>query len=84
MLTHAHIIAHLRRIIGDAALVAPDSFGLDDDLAQTGVDSLSLLRAIAEAEREFGIAIPDERFGCMRTLRALAQTVEDEVLANAA
>jgi acyl carrier protein len=84
MLTRSCILARLRVIIADAAAVMPESIGLDEDLAHSGVDSLSLLRAIAEVEREFGIVIPDERFARVRTLRALADTVEDELLAKAA
>lgn len=84
MLTRSCILARLRAIIADAAAVMPESIGLDEDLAHSGVDSLSLLRAIAEVEREFGLVIPDELFARVRTLKALAETVEDQLLASAA
>lgn len=83
MLSH-NTESRLREIVARAALVTPDSIGPDDDLSRAGVDSLSLLRAIAEVEAAFGVEIPDERFVCIRTLRTLVAAVEARLLADAA
>ncbi|HEX6249951.1 MAG TPA: acyl carrier protein [Gemmatimonadaceae bacterium] len=83
MLSH-NIEPRLRAIVARAALVSPDTIGPDDDLARAGVDSLSMLRAIAEVEAAFGVEIPDERFVCIRTLRTLVAAVEARLLADAA
>jgi acyl carrier protein len=74
----------VREIVAAAALVSADSIGPDDDLSRSGVDSLSMLRAIADVEAEFDIVIPDERFVSIRTLRTLAAAVEARVFADAA
>ena len=83
MLSH-DVEFRLREIVARAALVTPESIGPDDDLSRAGVDSLSMLRAIAEAEATFGVEIPDERFVCIRTLRMLVAAVEARLLADAA
>lgn len=83
MLNH-NTESRLREIIARAALVSPDSLGPDDDLSRAGVDSLSMLRTIAEVEAEFGVEIPDDRFVCIRTLRMLAAAVEARLLSDAA
>jgi acyl carrier protein len=83
MLSH-RTETRLREIIARAAMVSPDSIGPDDDLSRAGVDSLSMLRAIAEVEAVFDIEIPDERFVCIRTLRTLSAAVEARMLADAA
>jgi acyl carrier protein len=72
--------ARLRGIIAGMALVDGQSFGLDDELAGSGVDSLSVLRAVARIESEFGITIPDEEFARLRTLRALVSVVESRAV----
>ncbi|HET6204528.1 MAG TPA: acyl carrier protein [Planctomycetota bacterium] len=70
----------LREIVARVARVAPDSFGLDDDLPVVlGLDSLSSLRIAAGVEREFGVTIPDERLHALRTLRALREAATAEV-----
>lgn len=74
----------LRAIIAEVALVEPQSFGLDDDLAGSGVDSLSVLRVVAHIESELRIAIPDHEFPTIRSLRALIAAVETRVLAGVA
>jgi acyl carrier protein len=74
----------VRAIVAAAALVSADSIGPDDELSRAGVDSLSMLRAIAEVEAEFGIVIPDERFVSIRTLRTLIAAVEARLFADAA
>jgi acyl carrier protein len=76
--------ARLRQIIAAAVLIRPDSIGPDDDLSRSGVDSLSMLRVIADVEAEFDIVIPDERFVSIRTLRSLTAAVEARVFAGAA
>jgi acyl carrier protein len=76
--------ARLRQIIAAAALVGADSIGPDDDLSRSGVDSLSMLRVIADVEAEFDIVIPDERFVSIRTLRTLTAAVEARLFADAA
>ncbi len=64
----------LRRVVARVAKVSPDSFGLDDDLRATlGLDSLSSLRVAAGVEREFGVAIPDERLHDLPTARAVLE-----------
>jgi acyl carrier protein len=72
--------ARLRGIIAGMALVDGQSFGLDDELAGSGVDSLSVLRAVARIESEFGITIPDEEFARLRTLRTLVSVVESRAV----
>jgi acyl carrier protein len=69
----------LRKIIAEVALVPADSFTAEAELAGAGIDSLSVLRAVAEVEASFGITIPDESFARVRTLRALAEIVDHEV-----
>ena len=76
--------SRLRAIISTVALVAAESIGPDDDLSRSGVDSLSMLRVIADVEAEFDIVIPDERFVCIRTLRTLTAAVESRLYADAA
>jgi acyl carrier protein len=77
---NASVEARLRGIIAGMALVDGQSFGLDDELAGSGVDSLSMLRAVARIESEFGITIPDGEFARLRTLRGLVSVVEARVL----
>lgn len=77
---NASVEARLRGIIAGMALVDGQSFGLDDELAASGVDSLSMLRAVARIESEFGITIPDGEFARLRTLRGLVSVVETRAL----
>jgi acyl carrier protein len=69
----------LRRIIAEIALVPADSFAADAELGSGGIDSLSVLRAVAQIEEVFGIIIPDQSFAEVRTLAALTEIVEREV-----
>jgi acyl carrier protein len=64
--------ARVRWIIARVAKVESDSFGLEDDLRTTlGLDSLSSLRVAAGVEREFGVAIPDDKLHELPTLKAI-------------
>ena len=66
----------IRSIIADITLTPANAFGLDDDLPRTlRLDSLSLLRVVADIENAFGIHIDDARFHELRTLRELVKTV---------
>jgi acyl carrier protein len=67
----------LRNVVARVARVAPDSFGLDDDLRTTlGLDSLSALRVAAGVEREFGVTIPDEKLHELRTMRVVMEYLD--------
>ena len=67
----------LRKVVARVAKVAPDSFGLDDDLRTAlGLDSLSALRVAAGVEREFGVRIPDEKLHELRTTRVVMQYLD--------
>lgn len=67
--------SRVRDVIARVALVPCDSLDLDADLTGAGVDSLSLLRVVAEVEAEFDAMIPDEGFATIRTLRGLMEAV---------
>ena len=69
--------ARVRQIIAAIANVAPDAFGLDDELRTTlGLDSLSALRVAAGVEREFDVIIPDEKLHDLPTLRAMLEYLD--------
>lgn len=69
--------AIVRAIVADVTLMRVDHIGLDDDLPRLlSLDSLSLLRIIADIESEFGVHVPDEEFHTLRTLRAMLSYVE--------
>jgi acyl carrier protein len=73
----------IRRIIAEVTLKPADSFGLDDDLPRLlGLDSLSLLRIVADVEAAFGVRIADEEFSQLRSLRALLRGAEQLVIGN--
>lgn len=76
MLTDISLERRLRSIVARVALVPADSFSLDDEFAAAGLDSLSVLRIVAEVEEEFGFVIPDEEFGRLRTMRKLLRFAE--------
>ncbi|HKS05115.1 MAG TPA: phosphopantetheine-binding protein [Gemmatimonadaceae bacterium] len=62
----------IRRIIADITLKPTTSFGLDDDLPRLlSLDSLSLLRIVADIEATFNVRVDDARFHELRTLRAM-------------
>lgn len=70
--------ATIRRIIADVTLKPADSFGLDDDLPRLlSLDSLSLLRIVADIESAFDVRIDDSEFSRLRTLRALLRSAGD-------
>ena len=67
----------IRHIIADVTLKPAYSFGLDDDLPKLlSLDSLSLLRVVADVEETFGVRIADEEFSRLRTLRALMRCAQ--------
>jgi acyl carrier protein len=67
----------LRLIVARVARVSHDSIGVDDDLRTThGLDSLSALRVVASVEREFGVAIPDDKLHDLPTVSAILRYLD--------
>lgn len=38
----------------------PDTFGMDDDLFEAGLDSMGIMRLVLFIEEEFGVTLPDD------------------------
>lgn len=56
---------------------APEAFGDEDDLLEAGLDSMGIMRLVMFAEKEFGVALPDNEIepDNVRSLRALEQWI---------
>jgi acyl carrier protein len=67
----------IQRIVAEVArLKEPDAVPVDRDLYRdVGVKSTAALDLLLSLEDEFGIQIPDERFGDARTVRGLVDLV---------
>ncbi len=68
--TPAQIRAALADLIGDETGVEPSQVELDNDfVADLGVDSLSMMTIIVNAEERFAVRIPDDVARSMQTVR---------------
>lgn len=67
----------IQRIVAEVArLNQPDAVPVDRDLYRDiGVKSTAALDLLLSLEDEFGVQIPDERFGDARTVRKLVDLV---------
>ena len=52
-------------------------------VADTGLDSVSVMDFVFELEDEFGITVPLDRISDVKTVRQLAETVHGLILENA-
>ncbi len=69
----------LRTLLAEMSGLDTLRIGSDDDLEhKLGLDSLARLRLLAAVEKRFGIRIPDDRLGEIRTLRQLIDVIESQ------
>ena len=70
----------LKPVVADKLNVAPEKVietaAFVDDL---GADSLDVVELVMEMEKEFGITIPDEEAGKMRTVGDAVKYIESHV-----
>ena len=66
------------KVEGDLALTADTNI-----VADTGLDSVSVMDFVFELEDEFGITVPLDRISDVKTVRQLAETVHGLILENA-
>jgi acyl carrier protein len=66
----------LRAIVAKVAETSPD-FALTAHLRdEVGVDSVRAFEIVFEIEKVFGVAVPEERYGEVRTFKDLLGVVE--------
>ena len=76
MTTVEEVLALVRTVFGRHVDLPADRVDPDQPaIALEGIESLKLLRAVAEIEDTLGVAIPDEVLLDDMTLRALAEVV---------
>lgn len=66
------------KVEGDLVLTADTNI-----VADTGLDSVSVMDFVFELEDEFGITVPLDRISDVKTVRQLAETVHGLILENA-
>jgi acyl carrier protein len=67
----------LRALVADIVKRDPESFGRDDDLVEAyGIDSLQGLQLLATVEKRFDIRLRDEELIEMRSIRRIAEAIE--------
>lgn len=71
----------LRTILARELKRAPETLAPEANLAELGLSSVKVLRAVAEVERRFGIELPDERVFACATLADLVRVVQERVTA---
>jgi len=72
------ILAEIYATLTEAAdLPEPEKLDPAVALAEQGVDSLEVFNAFLAVEEKFGIKIPDERMGTIRSLNDLAKFVKE-------
>lgn len=70
--------AALRALLANVLKRDTAALGPDDDLVEKlTLDSLESLRVLAHVEKRFGVRFDDSRLGELRTLRKLAEAVEE-------
>jgi len=67
------VVVKVAKLEGARAQFSPDA----DLFRELGVESTAALDLLLSLEEEFGIAIPDAKFGDARTLTALARLVAE-------
>ena len=55
-------------IVAEIAELSPSEVGPDARLEDLGIDSLNGLRIVAEMEKRYGITIPDDAIGKIRSM----------------
>lgn len=57
---------------------APETFGLDEDLLEAGLDSMGIMRLVIFVEEEFGVTLPDDELEPenLQTLNKLASWIK--------
>ncbi len=70
--THERVLEMLKEKVGDQYILAADS----SVVADTGLDSVSVMDFVFELEDEFEITIPLDRIAEIKTVADLANTVE--------
>lgn len=66
------------KVEGDLTLTADTNI-----VADTGLDSVSVMDFVFELEDEFGITVPLDRISDVKTVRQLAETIHGLILENA-
>ena len=56
------------QIVAEIAELPPDQISPDSTLEELNIDSLNGLRIVAEVEKRYGINIPDDAIGKIRTM----------------
>ena len=67
------VVVKVAKLDGARAQFSPDV----DLFRELGVESTAALDLLLSLEEEFGISIPDAKFGDARTLRSLTQLVSE-------
>lgn len=69
-----------KEVIAEVAKVDPETLDVDANIYETyGVDSLMAVRAISSLDVQFDIEIPEERVQNVRSIRELAEIIQDEL-----
>ncbi len=63
-------------IVADIAELPIDQVTPDASLEELGVDSLNGLRIVAEVEKRYGVNIPDDAIGKIRTMPEIFRLVD--------
>ena len=66
----------LIQIVADIAEISPEEVRPDASLEDLGIDSLNGLRIVAEVEKRYGVNIPDEAIGKIRTMPQIFELVD--------
>jgi acyl carrier protein len=75
----AKVLETLRKHVGTE--INPENIGLDDNLAEAGLNSLKFIRIVVDLEEEFGFEFAEEdlvNFEKFNTLRNIAAYIEDK------
>jgi acyl carrier protein len=75
-LSGTDIESQLRGVLAEVCGRNPSQLGADVDLVRAlGLDSLALLRLVAEVEVRLGVRFPDSALSQLRTIRQFAEAI---------
>ena len=69
-------IREVIEIVAEIADLPVEEVGPDATLEELGIDSLNGLRIVAAVEKRFGVNIPDEEIGKIRTMPQIFALVD--------
>ena len=72
----------IMEIVADVADVPPGEVSASASLEELGVDSLRGLRIVAQVEKRYGVVIPEEKIGLIRTMEDIFRLVDEHAPAE--